>query len=472
VLRGSRLRRGLVRRGDESGFTLIELVVALFLLALLMSASLYSVMQGMKLSRDEQSRQVAANLTSAVLQSAESTALSTDGFTTLSQAVTTPVATNRSESGVTYNSVETGEWESQGQSGSVCATGTNVALILRLNVTTSWGYAGQSVQESTLLAPPNGSFSSSDGALPVLVEQSDGSGEPGATVTVIPTGSTSGSQASITTGSDGCAFFAQLPPGTYNVTVNSPTGVGIDEESTYEVDGLTINAGQLGQTIDVFYETSGYIAWSWSATNPPPASGMPISIGNPSQGLTDNMFEFASPAAMLTPVYPSTYTVFAGSCTDADPNGETSGSNPQPFYPPATYPNIAASATVTSSQIASVSVPLYPLDVQVQPSGGVSASAANSPPASDPTATAGQAGVCLGSNPTYTLSPVLSGVSDTSVGLGEMTINLSVNVASGSTTTLESGSVTVWVKPDGIYTVTNGTVSSTPVSGPVVVPVS
>jgi len=174
----------------------------------------------------------------------------------------------------------------------------------------------------------------------------------------------------------------------------------------------------------------------------------------------------------LTPVYPSSYTVFAGSCTDADPNGVTTGSNPQPIYPEGQYPGIASSVTVSPSIISSVSVPLYPLDIQVQPSGGVAGSAANSASGSAPTATAGQGGVCLGANPVYTLSPVVAGVSNTSVGLGEMTLNVTVQVATGSGPITESGSVQVWVKPDGIYSVTNGTLSSAPLSGPVQVPVS
>jgi hypothetical protein len=166
------------------------------------------------------------------------------------------------------------------------------------------------------------------------------------------------------------------------------------------------------------------------------------------------------------------YTVFAGSCTDADPNGMTSGSNPQPFYPPATYPNIAASVAVTSSVISSVTVPLYPLNFQVQPKNGVASTAAGSGTNPAPTATAGQGGVCVAANPTYTLAPVVSGVSSTSVGLGEMTINVTVSVTTSGGPVTESGSVQVWVKPNGVYMVNAGVVASSPVSGNVLVPVS
>ncbi len=45
------LVRRLRKRRPESGFTLIELVIALLLLAILMSASLYAILQGLGLSQ-------------------------------------------------------------------------------------------------------------------------------------------------------------------------------------------------------------------------------------------------------------------------------------------------------------------------------------------------------------------------------------------------------------------------------------
>jgi prepilin-type N-terminal cleavage/methylation domain-containing protein len=456
---------------DEAGFTLVELMMALLLLAILLTSTAYAAIQGMKLNRDEQDRQVAADIGSGVLQQTEATALTAAGFTTVSATVNTPSVTTQADSGVTYTSTETSEWESQGQNSSVCKSGTNVGLILRVTVTTKWSSSGF-VSESTLLAPPNGTLNASSGSVPVLVQATDGTPQSGITVTLTPTGSTPGSPASITTGSDGCAFFANLAQGTYNATAQSSGGVSITESPTY-ISSLTVN-GSLGTTVNVYYMTAGSIVPTFGLTSPPPASGMPVSIDNPSQGLNPptNIFTFGPGTPVLTPVYPSVYIVFAGSCTDADPNGMTSGSNPQPFYPPATYPNIAASVAITVSVISSVTVPLYPLNFQVQPKNGVASTAAASGTNTAPTATAGQGGVCVTANPTYTLSPVVSGVSSTSVGLGEMTINVTVSVTTSGGPVTESGSVQVWVKPNGVYMVNGGVVASSPVTGNVLVPVS
>ncbi len=446
-------------------------MVALLLLAILLSSAAYATMQGMRVNRDEQDRQVAANLASGVLQQTESQALTAAGFTIVSATVDTPAVTTQADSGVTYTSSETSEWESQGQNSSLCTSGTNVGLILRTTVRTSWTRS-ESVSESTLLAPPNGTLNASSGSLPVLVQASDGTPQTGVTVTVIPTGSTPGHAVSITTGSDGCAFFANLAQGTYTAVAQSTGGVSITETPTY-TSQLTVN-GSLGTTQNMYYMAAGSIVPTWGLTTPPPAGGMPISIENPSQGLNPptDIFPFPAGTAVLTPVYPSVYTVFAGSCTDADPNGNSSGSNPQPFYPASTYPNIASSVSVSSSLVSPATVPLYPLNFQVQPSNGVAGTAARTASNPSPTVTAGQGGVCVSGNPIYTLAPVVAGVSSTAVGLGEMTINVTVTVTTSGGPVTESGSAQVWVKPDGVYPVNNGVVASTPVSGDVTVPVS
>ncbi len=456
----------------------------MLLIAILMSASLYSVLQGLGLSRDSQERVVASNVVTGILEKIETTALTVSGFESLTP--TTQTLPSQTIQNTTFKLTQTTEWVDRGATGAICNSGTNSSLILRATVVATWGIGSESVTDSTLIAPPNGALSSSEGSLPVQVDQPNGTGFANATVTATLA---SGSPTSYLTGPDGCVFFAQLPPGSYTVTVTSTGGVDNYERTTWSSGvapssiPLQVTAGgeQNGLASGAIdYTQGGTVNWSYTqAFSSPaltPAKGMPTSIDNPSQKLTNNMYSYPYSGATsggLNPVYPDTYAIFAGGCTDADPNGISTGSSPQPFYPPATYPNIASAVVVTASGTSTATVPLYPLNLQIT-NKSTGAAITNATSTSSPTAVAGGGGNCSQGTPTYTLNAVSAGISDTAVGLGELVI--SATVTSGAKTM--SGTATVWVKPDGIYPVSGGLPGTTPIykfsgsGGSVPVPVS
>ncbi|MGH9054519.1 MAG: prepilin-type N-terminal cleavage/methylation domain-containing protein [Acidimicrobiales bacterium] len=435
-------------RGPDDGFSMIELVVALAILAFVMSASLASIMQGLQLSRDNQDRVVASTVVSGVMQKLRTLSLTQAGFAGI--PVTTETLPSQTLQNVTYTLIQTTEWVARGVDGSVCNTATNTSLILRATVAAHWNAYG-SVTSSTLIAPPTGTFSPDNGSLAVqLTSSTPGQGFSGASVVAVDSGGTSHT---ITTGSDGCAFFAQLPQGNTVITISSAGGVD-EQENSPSHQTASITAGQVS-TIGINFDEGGTVQWSYPAT-PPPATDMPLSLGNPSQKLNDNMYPTpggVGTSGSIYPIYPDTYDIFAGGCTDADPNGlNKSGTD---FYSSSTYPNLATGVTVTPGGSTPVTVPLYPLNLQIL-SGGAPATTANSPtnPVNDPTAVAGApslsgGGSCPDGSPTYGLTAVTNGTSSTGVGLGHLAINVAVLVG----TTLMHGSVDVWVMPDGVYNV-------------------
>ncbi len=462
----------------DGGFSLIEVVVALGILAVVMSMTLYSVVQGLALSRDSQERVVASSVVSGVLQDLRRLSLTSAGFDSI--PITTQTLPARTVQGVTFELSQTTEWVARGVTSSICNSATNASLILRATVTASWNRA-ESVSSATLIAPPTGSFSQQNGSLAVrLTSSTAGQGYSGATVTATNV-TTSADSYSITTGSDGCAFFAQLPVSSsgnqYRITISSPNGVDSKEQSP-SVQTATVGAGQVA-TVSANFDTGGTLFWAYSPTSPPPAGGMPVSLGNPSQGLQDDLYSTPAQSAAsgsVTPIYPDTYDVFAGGCTDADPNGlDLSGS---PFYDPATYPALGTSATVPAGGGVTAEVPLYPLNIAVVDTAGAALATAASPANDAPTAIAGASGLsggasCPNGAPSYTLTPVANGASSTGVGLGHLTINVSVDVG-GST---RQGSVNVWVRPDGVYNVDSNGNATTEIysftgGGSVPVPVS
>ena len=440
----------------DSGFTLIELVIALGLLAIMMSASLYSVMQGLRLSRDNQNRVIAANVVTGVLEKLQTVALTTAGFQSI--PVTTQTLPSQTSAGVVFHLTETAEWVNRGVSGSSCNSGTNSSLILRATVTASWG-PSESVSQSTLLAPPNGTLSSGDGALAVQVTSSSGTGFSGANVTVTNTTTSPSVKQTITTGPDGCAFFAQLPPSTgtkqqpYTVTVSSNGGVDAQEQQAFTTT-QSISAGTvslLTGSNSINYDQGGTVMWTYSSSTPPPALNMPVSLDSSSQNLIDDLYAF--PPGDLTPVYPDTYTsIFAGSCTDADPVGIAHSKSR--FYQSLTPPSL----TVTPGGTTTSTVQLYPLNLEVTDSSGKPIANATSPTNGSPIGVPGDAsqpggGACPNPLQPYVLTPVTSNgtlsTSSTGVGLGHLAISVSVKVG-GST---RSGTVNVWVQPDGVYSV-------------------
>jgi prepilin-type N-terminal cleavage/methylation domain-containing protein len=462
----------------DGGFTLIELVVALGLLAILLSSSLYAVMQGILLSRDNQNRVVAADVVTGVLEKLRTLSLTTAGFDSI--PVTTQTLPSQVAAGATFHLTQTAEWVNRGVSGSACNSGTNASLVLRATVTASWR-PSEWVTQSTLIAPPNGVLSSSNGALAVQVSSSSGSGFPRANVTVTNTYTTPNVNQTITTGSDGCAFFAELPPSTgvppYAITVSSPGGVDVQEQSvfstTHAVSAGTVSLLTGSNAIN--YDQGGTVVWSYSSSTPTPAAGMSISMDSSSQNLTDDLYAWTS--GSVTPVYPGTYaSIFAGSCTDADPAGLSKSLNP--FYAGTPTP-----VTVTPGGSTSATVPVYPLNLEITNAAGLAITNAVSPSNSPPSAVAGATslsggGACPNGAPTYTLNPVSNNgvlsTSSTAVGLGHLAISVTVTV-NGSN---KSGSINVWVRPDGVYSVnSDGTQGSTEYysfsgSGYVPIPVS
>jgi prepilin-type N-terminal cleavage/methylation domain-containing protein len=454
----ARIVRRLRRRRPESGFTLIELIIALLLLAILMSASLYAILQGLGLSRDSQDRVVASDVATQTLEQLRVTALTSTGFATI--PVTTESLPSQTIQGTTYKLTQDVEWVNRGVSSSVCNSGTNSSLILRATITVTWGIGGESVSDSALFAPPNGAESSSDGALPVQVDNSAGTGYAGATVTATPSGG--GSPTSITTGSDGCAFFADLPytgsGTTYTITVSSAGGVDSAEQPTYTAS-TSVSATESSAFVNsqaINYDTGGTISWTFTPTTPTPAAGMPISVhpvSNQGLGALD-MYSYPNASTSgggINPVYPNGYDIFAGGCTDADPLGKNTSENL--FYPGLSATNVV----VTPGGTATTTIPLYPLNLTVTATGAspsLTTAQINSATGSSPTATEDPSGTtagggCFSTPPTYTLNAVSAGVSDTSVGLGLFQINVSIPDGSKTLT----GSVDVWVEPTGVYAV-------------------
>jgi hypothetical protein len=268
----------------------------------------------------------------------------------------------------------------------------------------------------------------------------------------MPVTATGSTTSTLRTTSEGCAFFAYLPAGTYTVSATQTGWVGAQEQTTPS-QSVSVTVGTT-QSVQFYVDHAATITdTGWSPAVPAAATGVPVSVGN--NGLQPyHLFSFAAGTTSLTPLYPYTsgYELFAGNCTDADPLGvNTSGTR---FYPSATSTVIP----VSPGGSASGTVPLYSLTVKVTDTLGVPVGGATV----QATATGG---TCPAGNPVFGLATtlVVTGLSVTGVPLGHLTIN----VTSGT----KHGSVKVWQQPGGTYAV-DGSGNATTLYGATGVPVT
>lgn len=247
-MRTTRGERSIARRvaSGEAGVSLIELLIALTIFAVVASGVAVGMGSALGLTRNNRNRSVAANLAAKEMDIVRSTE-----FTSLPL---TDVTKNETVTGVSYTILRQTSWVSKDGTGGACSPPAGTALaFLRVLVTVTWPdmQGVEPVQSETILAPPIGGYSSDTGHLAVMVRDRDAAPLDGITVTVVGPGGTF-TQPTV----NGCAFFVGLAPGNFNVSLNTPGFVDVQGEEN-PVQILAISAGSV---------TSGEFVYDRSST--------------------------------------------------------------------------------------------------------------------------------------------------------------------------------------------------------------
>ena len=325
----------------QEGLTIIELMVALTVFAVVMTAVAAMLSASLLTTANNRNRSVASNLAAQEMEVVRATS-----FTSLPVG---QVTSNQVVDGVLFTVTRDSEWVSQNADSGACDGESGQALaFLRVDVTVTWPIMSGvvPVTSQTVITPPIGVYDPNSGHIGVSVLDRDAL--PQATVPVSITGPVNKSQSTTT---DGCAFFAYLPVGTYTVKLSSPgyvdgqgnlnptqtasVTIGATTPVQFDYDqastlNLTLQAPGGGQPPDNLKITLGN-------THLLP-SGMKVISGVPGTSRTvPNMFP-----------YSDGYEVWAGSCADADPEGKKpDGSS---FYPGASRdPAISVTPGATST---------------------------------------------------------------------------------------------------------------------------
>ncbi|MGH2973835.1 MAG: prepilin-type N-terminal cleavage/methylation domain-containing protein [Solirubrobacterales bacterium] len=203
----------------EDGFALIEVLVSALVLAIV-AAGVMALLQATTRSAADERRHAEAYAVSQEDQ-ARLRSMRLSALNRMEQTRTVTVDGNE------FTVVSQGVFvnNTKGQPSS-CTSGETAADYVRITSTTSWPGSRQPVVIQSIVSPSNGSLDPNHGTL--VVTTKNAAGEALANVGLSGTGAGSFSATSDATG---CANFADLPAGNYEVTPNAPGLVDVHGES-------------------------------------------------------------------------------------------------------------------------------------------------------------------------------------------------------------------------------------------------
>ncbi|MBE7195862.1 MAG: prepilin-type N-terminal cleavage/methylation domain-containing protein [Gordonia polyisoprenivorans] len=327
----AKLRARLGRR--DAGVSLVEVLIALMVFSVVAVGMALSLYTTQRLSTDNSSRAVAANIAASTTDSI----LAWGNPFTLDDGVDT-----KTVNGVTYSITRSAQWKSDKDDGTTTTscgvTGGNL-LYRSYNVQVTW--AGQMilknpVSSDVILAPSSRINDSTNGTIVISTFGADGFGRAGVTVTVTPKSGGTG-QALVTqpvpTDDKGCAYALHVVPGEYSVkvskddyldTVQNPTPTTGATFNGATTSYTTVSAGST-QVVSVEYDKPVTLKPKYR----PNAGGAILPDNNQTSYYANGSSWTYSGAPSQVPLHPfgSAYTASAGkytSSSDADPVGCTS----------------------------------------------------------------------------------------------------------------------------------------------------
>ena len=316
------MKAGRTAKTNQRGFTIIELSLAIVILVIAMGAVAMALASTLRHGTNSTGRTVASGLVTEEMETVRQNARTS--FATLPLGL---IERDEDVDGVRYHIVRESEFVAESSSEDSCSntsSGTGAApAFLRVRVIVTWpgiGGAGPANAE-TLLAPPVGAYDPTKGHVAVQVRGRDAKGVAGIPV-VLKNGATT--VRTLTTTTEGCAYFAYIDPGTYTVQLTRTGYVG-GQMLASPTTTVTVAPTQAVST-DFDYDRQAAIVGTrvdltGMSSAIPAASGVTLAHTSltPS-GLKSFPFTGGAGAQTLI-VYPYTegYQMWGGACDDADP---------------------------------------------------------------------------------------------------------------------------------------------------------
>lgn len=305
---------------SEDGFILIEVLVSALVLALV-AAGVMAVLSST--TRGAASQRVQAQ--AAALAQEDQARLRTLRITTLNRLDETKE--NVVLDGTKYTVRSQGTFVGSATNEVVCNGETSATDYVRITSSVSSSAMDNPVVLTSMVAPSNGSIDQNHGTLSFTAKNSKG--VPLSGVSISGTGPTSFSGK---TDSTGCANFADLPAGNYDVTTSAVGMINMKGESETEKEYGAPSAGT--QTVSLTYDAPGSIKASFTYREPGTwilregAKADSIQVYNGESGELARLFgtpggtKFGPLTAPNVFPFKSKTTVYAGSCESNNPDPE------------------------------------------------------------------------------------------------------------------------------------------------------
>jgi prepilin-type N-terminal cleavage/methylation domain-containing protein len=298
----------------DSGFSLIEVLIAMMVFMILAVGVAFSLLSVLSLTNESRARQTATNLAAQEIDLGRS---AKDVFTL---GDVTRTVTN---AGLTFRVTRESQWVSGAGEDNGCGTGTGALQYKRISVTVTWDgmRAGAApARADTLLAPRDRINDPALGTIIVSVFSASGSGSAGVSVSAAPTAGVAGNGASSLSGpvtdAQGCSYLLRVAPGTYDVTISRAGYVDQQQvPSPVRSTGITVAAGASAAAGFVF-DLAGSFTVSYASNAPAGTVQFPGNLDTSFISTAGVYVSSGSPTAskrtlQLFP-FPSGYAVMAG----------------------------------------------------------------------------------------------------------------------------------------------------------------
>jgi type II secretory pathway pseudopilin PulG len=369
----SRLRERL-RDDADAGITLVEVIVAMMIFALVSTGFVYTMLSVLSLTRDSRAREVAANLAAAEIDLARDSA---DLFKLLDDEREYEL------NGDTFRVVRTTRWVSDPSQDFSCG-GINGAggqlRYKRVSVRVTWEgmRAGTEPVGSDTVINPDARINDPDlGTIIVSVLNAAGTGSPGITVSTTP----SAGAVVNATDAQGCTYVLKVKPGTYTVSLAKSGYVDSTQKTNPSQSINVVKAGTA--TVGFQYDQEAKYT-ATLASNAPAGVTLPTDVRTTftnSYGSFPMDSKGGPKQTFALHPFASGYQAYAGTCVAGDPSEwpeELVGT--QPFRG-----QLQPAAAALPGGAASISVPMGYVSVTGIPSGTLRAVSA-APVTTGPTA--------------------------------------------------------------------------------------
>ncbi len=310
-------------RESEEGFSIIEVMVAMTIFAMIAAGVAAGIVSTLYLTQDNRSREAALNLANQALDAARSTK---DVFT-LDDDTTLQSVGNQA-----YTIKQTTNWINSDGSDNSCGAGSGVLAYKRVSITVSWTSGTSPRQKNvvldTLISPSAAVSSASASTIVVGVQTATGGPNSGVAVTITPVsgGATGLSNPPAVTDTNGCSYAVGVTPGTYKVTIAKAGNIdkgGVTAPSS----SVATTAGGVGNAT-FFYDQAITVT-----------AGTPLNLKD---GLTAKLptslpmtYRYDDTVQTVTTtstvLFPYQWTAIAGAytstCKDVDPTAWPTASN-------------------------------------------------------------------------------------------------------------------------------------------------